>query len=231
MGKIIVIEGTDFSGKTTQYELLKKRLNEAGYEIGTDSFPNYEDASSFFVREYLQGAYGKHAQDVDAKAASLFYALDRFDSFKKHAWGKDYLAGKDILFARYITSNVVHQAAKYKDLEEKKKFTDWLYNVETGILGLPKEDVVFFLDMPIEKIIELKKERLKEQQGKTSSGGTFDVHEEDINFLRDSYDNAKFLGNYLGWVFISCVDEENNIRSIEDINNEIYEKVIEIINN
>lgn len=228
MSKIVVIEGTDFSGKTTQYELLKKKLNDAGILFGTDSFPNYESESSFFVREHLKGTFGKGSEDVNPYVASIFYALDRYASFKMHPWGEIYNLGGNVLFSRYITSNVVHQAAKLESIDEKKEFTKWLYDFETRIMGIPKEDVTIFLDMPIDKIVELKKKRLIEQNGLSSSGSSFDVYENDINFLKKSYDNAKILGKFLNWKFISCVNDKNEIRSIEDINNEIYALVLEI---
>lgn len=230
MGKIVVIEGTDFSGKTTQYELLKKRLNEKGLVFGTDSFPNYESESSFFVREHLKGTFGTGSDDVDPKVASIFYALDRYASFKMRPWGDIYRGGGNILFSRYITSNVVHQGAKIKDIDAKKEFTEWLYNFETNVLGIPKENVTIFLDMPIDKIIELKKKRLVEQNGLASSGSSVDIYEDDMDFLKRSYENAKLLGKYLNWVFISCVNEKNEIRSIEEINDEIFSIVLNVFN-
>lgn len=225
MGKIVVIEGTDFSGKTTQYEMMLERLKEEGRKFGTDSFPNYDEESSYFVRAYLQGKFAENPQDIKPDVASIFYALDRYSSYLLHDWGKIYREGGNVLFVRYITSNVLFQAAKYDDWNDQKNFIDWLYTFETKMLGIPKEDCTIFLDMPIDKIVELKKKRLEEQHGLTSNGSTKDIHEENIEFIRKAHDFALMVSQYLGWKVVSCVDENNNIKTREQIHNEIYEIV------
>lgn len=225
MGKIVVIEGTDFSGKTTQYEKLKERLYGEGIEIGSDSFPNYDSQSSYFVTEYLRGAFGENAEDIDPKVASVFYALDRFGSYKEREWGKVYDAGGNIVFARYITSNILHQAAKYHTWEEKKEFIDWLYSFEVGLMKLPKEDCVILLDMPPEMAVKLKEKRLKEQHGLSSNGSEKDIHEDNMLYLEKAYNTAIEVAKYLGWNVVHCLDDKGELRSIEDIHNEIYDIV------
>lgn len=219
MGKIVVIEGTDCSGKTTQYEKLCERLKKDKIDFSTASFPEYTSESSYFVREYLAGNYGRHPSDVDAKTASVFYAVDRYHSYKTKEWGATYRNGGNVLFARYITSNILHQACKLSTIAEKEKFINWLYEFETETLGIPKENTVIMLKMPFEKIKELKKTR------GTTSSGTRDIHEEDEEYLKIAYENSIWMAQKLGWKIVECVDESGNIRTIEDINNEIYDIV------
>ena len=227
MGKIVVLEGTDFSGKTTQYEKLLSRLKAEGIEFGTDSFPNYDSHSSYFVTSYLRGAFGEDATAIDPKVASTFYTLDRYASFKTRDWGNIYRNGGNILFARYITSNVLHQASKYDTFEEKKQFIDWLYDYEVGMFGLPKENCTILLDMPPETAQELKRIRLEQQNGLSSNGSEKDIHESNTEYLRKSYETAKEVSKYLGWNVVSCVDENGNLRTIEDIHEEIYKIVLD----
>ena len=228
MGKIVVIEGTDFSGKTTQYDILLKRLYESEYSVGSDSFPNYDCESSFFVRSYLGGVYGEDANAINPKLASTFYALDRYHSYMTRDWGKIYREGGDIIFARYITSNIIHQTAKLHSWEEKKSFIDWLYSFECGLLGLPKDDCTVLLNMPPKAGRLLEQKRLKEQNGLSSSGGVKDIHENNKAYLENSYYNALDVADYLGWKVISCVDENENIRSIEDISDELFNIVTSV---
>ncbi len=216
MGKILVIEGTDCSGKSTQYDKLCERLRNENVTFATDSFPDYESESSYFVRKYLEGAFGTHPSDVSGKTASTFYGLDRYASYMLKDWGKVYRNGGNILLARYITSNVLHQTCKLKTESEKEEFIKWLYDFEVGTLGIPKEDEVVLLNMPIEKVKELKAKR-----GHTSSGHK-DIHEEDEAYLKTAYDTGLWIAKKLNWTIIDCVDKDNNIRSIEDIHEEIY---------
>lgn len=229
MGKIVVIEGTDFSGKTTQYDKLKQRLETEGYVIGTDSFPNYESESSYFVRAYLGGAFSKTADGVHPKVASLFYGLDRYASYKTKDWGKIYDNGGNILFARYISSNILHQASKYHTKEEKSEFIKWLYETEVGLLGIPKEDKVVLLDMPIDWGQKLKAKRLEEQGGLSSSGGAVDIHELDKNHLIHAYETAMSVAEILDWKVIHCV-ENNKLKTIEEIHEELYMYTLSIFN-
>lgn len=228
MGKIVVIEGTDFSGKSTQYELLLKRLADNGINVGSDSFPNYDSQSSFFVTSYLRGTYGDNAKDISPKVASSFYTLDRYHSFKTREWGKIYRDGGNILFARYLTSNILHQAAKYDTWKEKKDYIDWLYEYECGLFGIPREDCTILLNMPPKIAQELKAKRLKEQNGLSSSGEVKDIHEENKEYLMAAYDTAIKVSKYLNWKIVSCVNEKGELRSVEDISDEIYKIVVDV---
>ncbi len=223
MGKIIVIEGTDCSGKTTQFEKLCKRLGEENVAFSTASFPDYPSESSWFVRQYLAGEFGEHASDVDAKTASVFYAVDRYASYMKGEWGKTYREGGNILLARYITSNILHQACKLETEEEKEELIEWLHEFEIGTMGIPKYDEVFLLNMPPEQA-----KILKEKRGQTSSGGDKDIHEADDAHLRAAYETSMWVAKKYGWTIIDCVDEAGNLRTIEDIHEEIYEKAMKI---
>lgn len=223
MGKIIVLEGTDGSGKTTQFEKLRKRLQDENITFSTASFPDYESESSWFVRQYLSGEFGEHPSDVDPKTASVFYGVDRYASYMKSEWGKTYRAGGNVLLARYITSNILHQACKLQTEEEKINLIDWLEEFENDILGIPKYDEVILLNMPP----KLSKE-LKAKRGHTSSGGAKDIHEDDEEYLKKAYETSLWVAKKYGWTIINCADENGNLRSIEDIHQDIYKKVIDV---
>jgi dTMP kinase len=229
-GKILVIEGTDFSGKTTQFDMLKLRLSSEGYVLGTDSFPNYESESSYFVRSYLGGLFSETAAEVDPKVASMFYALDRYASFKTKEWGQIYRASGNVLFARYISSNILHQASKYRTFQEKIDFIKWLYDLEVGLLGIPRESKVVILDMPPATAQYLKKKRLEEQHGLSSSGGEKDIHEDDSEHLINAYNTAMEIADVLNWEVIHCVDTEGHLKSREAINDELYDIATKLYN-
>lgn len=226
-GKIVVLEGTDFSGKTTQYEKMIERLQKENCYFGTDSFPNYDSPSCYFVKAYLQGEFGDNAMAVDPRIASSFYTLDRYASYKTRPWGEIYNKGGNILFARYTSSNILHQASKLDTWEEQKEFIDWLYSYEFGMFKLPKADCTILLDMPPDFVQELKKKRLKEQHGLTSNGSEKDIHEENQKYLIKSYNTALKVANYLNWKIISCVDK-GTLKTIDEIHEEIY-KIIKNI--
>ena len=156
--------------------------------------------------------------------ASLILAAG-FASYNMRDWGKTYRDGGNVLFARYITSNILHQASKYDSWEEKKAFIDWLYDYECGLFGIPKDDCVILLNMPPEMGQKLKEQRLKEQNGLSSNGSEKDIHESNAEYLRKSYDTALQVADYLGWKVVNCVDSEGRLKSIEEIHNEIYDIV------
>ena len=220
MGKIIVIEGTDCSGKTTQYEKLCERLQAENIAFSTTSFPDYASESSWFVRQYLSGEFGENATDVDAKTASVFYAMDRYASYMKEEWGRTYRAGGNVILARYITSNILHQACKLKTEEEKVELIDWLHNFEIEVLGIPKYDEVILLNMPWELAKELKAKR-----GQTSSGGSKDIREQDEEHLKSAHETSLWVAKKYGWTIINCADENGNLRTIDDIHEEIYNRI------
>lgn len=220
MGKIIVIEGTDCSGKTTQYEKLCERLKNENIEFATASFPDYDSESSWFVRQYLAGEFGENPSDVGAKTASVFFAVDRYASFMKNEWGRVYRNGGNVVMARYITSNILHQACKLKTEEERIELIDWLHEFEINTLGIPKYDEVILLNMPWELAKELKAKR-----GRTSSGGEKDIHEQDDEYLKAAHETSLWVAERYGWKVINCADANGKLRTIDDIHEEIYKTI------
>lgn len=220
MGKLFIIEGTDGSGKQTQFNRLCEKLRKDGVEFKTVSFPNYESETSTLVKMYLAGKFGENAKSINAYIASTFYAADRIATFKMEKLDEYYDNGGIILADRYTTSNMVHQAGKILNLEERQKFLDWLIDLEFNLYKLPKPSKVFFLNMPTEYAIKLMENR----ENKITHEAAKDIHEKDENHLRDSYNAACSLVDKYGWYEVKCI-RDGNIRSIEDIHEEIY-KVI-----
>ncbi len=212
-GRLIVLEGLDGSGKSTQLELLKARLEG---EVKYVKFPAYESESSALVRMYLSGEFGLKPNDVNAYAASAFYAVDRFASFKTD-WGEAYLNGATVVCDRYATSNAVHQASKL-DGDERDKYLDWLYDFEFSKLGIPRPDVVIYLDMPIDISQQLMSSRYDGDEEKK------DIHERDISYLEHSRQAALYAADRLGWCVVKCADE-NGVRSRENIADDVYSAV------
>ena len=219
MGKLIVIEGLDGSGKSTQLELLPQNLLKNGIESKTVSFPDYDSDSSALVKMYLGGAFGNHPDDVNAYAASLFYAVDRFASFKTN-WGSYYNQNGVIISGRYTTSNAVHQTSKLPH-EMWQGFLDWLYELEYNKVGIPKPDKVIFLDMPVEVSQKLLSHRYAGNEDKK------DIHESDTNYLDNCRRAAMFTAQYSGWTVIPCA-ENGQARSIEDISNDILSETLKL---
>ena len=218
-GIIISIEGTDGAGKHTQQQLLAKTLKSQGYEVFEQSFPNYESDSSSPVKMYLGGEFGASANCLDAYQASTLYAVDRMCTYKKSI-EPHYENGEIILFDRYVQSNFIHQCSKIEDEDEKQEFIAWEEDFEYNLLGLPRPNIVFFIEMPVEKSLELARSRADYK-----TGGKKDIHEEDPTHLQKSYDNGLNLAKKLGWTIIHCVDDKNNIKSIDDIHAEIMTHV------
>lgn len=215
-GKIFVIDGVDSSGKESQTIKLYERLRGEKHNVIKVSFPNYDSKSSELVKMYLNGEFGSNPDDVDSYIASTFYALDRYASYKKE-WGKLYENGTVILCDRYTTSNMVHQAAKIDDINEKDKFLEWLWQMEYKIYKLPIPDCVLFLDMPPQFAQKLMKERANKINGKNEK----DIHERNKEYIEHSYNNALYVSKKYNWIKIDCIQDES-IRSIEDIHNDIY---------
>ncbi len=216
-GKLIVLEGLDGSGKSTQLELLKKRLSG---DVRYVKFPDYESDSSAPVRMYLAGKFGTDPSDVNAYAASAFYAVDRFASFKTD-WGKAYLEGATIVCDRYTTSNAVHQASKLNS-DERDSYLDWLYEFEFDKMGIPRPDAVIYLDMPIEVSQKLMSGRYEGDEGKK------DIHERDTGYLEHCRGAALYAANRLGWIVVSC-SRDGEVRTREDIANEIFAAVSRVL--
>ena len=219
MGKLFVIDGTDGSGKQTQFEKLQKRLTQDGMDYKVVSFPNYDSPSSSLVKMYLSGEFGKNAKDVNPYIASTFYAADRYATFKL-GYKEYYDNGGIILADRYTTANMVHQAGKIQDKNERKKFLDWLWNFEFKLYGLPVPTEVFFLNMPVEKSLEL----IANRENKFAHTQQKDIHESDKNHLIDSYNAACDVAKEYNWYEVHCV-KENEIRTVEDIHEEIYKEI------
>lgn len=219
MGKLIVIEGLDGSGKSTQINILAERVKEKGLSFKQIKLPNYDGDSSALVKMYLKGDFGKNPEDVNAYAASAFYAVDRFASFKT-IWKKDFDEGKIILADRYTTSNAYHQMIK-QPRENWDNYISWLEDFEYEKIGIPKPDKVIYLDMPIDVSQRLMSERYEGNETKK------DVHEANVNYLYACRDAALYASEKMGWVRIECADGENP-RRIEDIANDIWTSVSDL---
>ena len=220
-GKLIVLEGTDGSGKSTQFKLLCSRLEAEGRPFQRLVFPQYQQPSSALIRMYLGGEFGSHPSDVNPYAASAFYAVDRYASWKK-VWGEWYEGGGLVLSDRYTTSNAVHQTCKLPEAEWEG-FIRWLFDFECGKLGLPLPDRVLYLDMPTEKALEL----LRRREADTHTHG--DIHEVDGDYLALCRRTALWAAETLGWKRVPCVDAAGALRSPEDLHEEIWSLVNEIL--
>lgn len=197
-GRLLVIEGLDGSGKATQAKLLASHLAESGCKVMEITFPDYESDSSALVKMYLSGQFGDKPDDVNPYAASSFYAVDRYASYKTK-WGSFYEAGGIVIADRYTTSNAVHQTSKLP-AGERRAFLDWLFDFEYGKLGLPAPTRVLYLDMPTELTEQMMRRR--EQQTHTHA----DIHEQNDAYLRACRENAAFVVDYCGWRHIDCAD-------------------------
>ena len=220
MGKLIVLEGTDGSGKSTQFRLLTQRLTQDSLAFEKLVFPQYSEPSSALIRMYLGGEFGANPSDVNAYAASAFYAVDRFASYKK-VWGAYYENGGLIVSDRYTTSNAVHQASKEPE-EQREAFLKWLYEFEYDKLGLPQPDLVIYLDVPT--VFTEAMMRRREQDTNTKA----DIHEQDLTYLATCRETGRAAARYYGWHVIDCV-RDGKMRSIEDIHEEIYRCVQKIL--
>ena len=216
MGKLIVIEGTDGSGKSTQFRLLTEAVAASGREFQKLVFPQYKEESSALIRMYLGGQFGTKPSDVNAYAASAFYAVDRYASYKK-VWGEWYEQGGLVLSDRYTTSNAVHQASKEPE-ENRAEFLRWLYEFEYDKLGLPRPDLTIYLDVPTEYTEKLMRNR------EAATGTQADIHEQDLAYLATCREMGRAAASYYGWTVIHCV-RDSQMRSIEDIHQEIYSHV------
>jgi dTMP kinase len=219
MGKLIVIEGLDGSGKTTQVNLLPEKLKTLGVDAKTVSFPDYKDPSSTLVRMYLGGEFGESPDAVNAYAASLFYAVDRYASFKRH-WEKYYLDGGVVIAGRYVESNAYHQMAKLPE-DKWEQYISWLYETEYEKTSIPKPDLVIFLDMPLEVSSKLMTSRYEGDESKR------DIHEKDREYLSRCRKAARFAADMCGWKIINC-SKDGDPRTIEEISADILNSVLEV---
>lgn len=219
MGKLIVIEGLDGSGKSTQLDLLFKGLEDAGKNCKWVSFPDYESNSSALVKMYLGGEFGNKPDDVNAYAASVFYTVDRYASYKAN-WGEFYESGGTIVSGRYTTSNAIHQASKLPE-DKWEDFLSWLYDFEYNKIGIPKPDKVIFLDMPIEVSQKLLTKRYEGDENKK------DIHESDVKYLEKCRNAACFTAKYSDWSIINCA-KDGEPRSIEDIAKDVLAEALSV---
>lgn len=223
MGKLIVIEGTDSSGKETQTKKLYERLANEIEKVRKISFPNYESPACEPVKMYLAGAFGDNALNINPYPVSTMFAIDRYASYKMD-WESFYNAGGIIVTDRYTTSNMVHQASKIENIDEKSKYLGWLEDLEYNKMGIPKPDLVIFLNMPTEMAVKLMEARKNKITGEEKK----DIHEKDTSYLKKSYDNACDIAKKYNWQEIKCV-ENKRLKTIEEIGEEIYTLVKEIL--
>ena len=216
-GKLIIIEAGDGSGKATQTKALYEHLLRDGQQVHKVEFPDYEADGSMLVRMYLRGDFGGHAEDVNAYAASTFFAADRYASYRTK-WQKYYEAGDIILADRYTTSNMVHQAVKLIDPAERETFLNWLWDYEFTKLGLPVPDLVLFLDMAPEVADRLIAARAK------ATGQGKDIHEKDKDYLHRCHAAYLELVGKYGWQKVKC-SQNGEPRPVEEIHADVYEIV------
>lgn len=214
MAMLIAIDGLDGSGKETQSKQLAKYLTEKGKKVRLLSFPTYDGRGSAFVDMYLKGELGKNPEDTNAYAASVFFAMDRYYSFRTD-WSKDYYDEDTYIIAnRYTSANAVHQLSKLPK-EKWDSFLQWLWDFEFSKIGLPAPDRVIYLEMKPQVSMSLINSR-SEQMGRQK-----DIHEADDSHLINSYSAALYSSEKLGWDIIHCCDGEGNLRSIKDIFSDI----------
>ncbi len=219
-GKLIVIDGLDGSGKSTQLELVQKKLEDMGVPVKTISFPDYESPSSALVKMYLNGEFSDNPDDINAYAASSFYAVDRYASYMKY-WKDDYFSGKLILAARYVSSNAIHQMVKL-DESEYDQYLEWLYDYEHKKLGLPPADKVIFLDMPTNISQKLLSKRYNGDESRK------DIHEAHVSYLENCRKTALYAANKLDWTVIQCSDGENPL-AVEVISENVMKEISKVI--
>ncbi len=211
MGRLIVIDGLDGSGKQTQTQLLAQRLTEKSIGVKQITFPTYTESSAL-IRLYLDGELGA-LDEVNVYAASTFSAVDRYASYCRD-WKEDYLANKLVLTDRYVTANIIHQMGKLpKDRWED--YLNWVNDLEYVRFGLPKPDLVLYLELPIEVSCRLLEKRYAGDDSKK------DLHERDSAYLRACHETASFAARRLGWQVVHCGDGTEGIRTPEEIANEI----------
>lgn len=214
MGKLIVVEGAcDGIGKSTQFELLKKRLIEEGYNVVSHHFPSYGEYQGVPVEKYLNGEFG-NISDLSPYFINNLYALDRAITWNSYL--KDKYDDCIILLDRYTTSSLIYQSALIDDLDEKKKFLNYVVDFEYNKLGIKEPDMVIFLSAPYELIENLRNKR--------NCGNDNDIHEKNSDFMKRVYNNALFVSSYLNFSTVKC-DENSEIRSIMDIHNDVYSLV------
>ncbi len=219
-GRLIVIDGLDGSGKSTQLELCAEHFKNIGKSCKTISFPDYSNPSSALVKMYLAGELSDNAQNVNAYAASSFYAVDRYASYKQF-WESDYQNGAFILAGRYVSSNAIHQMVKL-DASKWDSYLDWLEDYEYEKLSLPRPDCVIFLDMPIKASQKLLSQRYCGDENKK------DIHEADVDYLKKCRQSALYAAKKYSWHIVSCANSECIPHSRQTVLEEILKIIGEI---
>lgn len=219
-GQLIVIEGLDGSGKATQTHLLAEALAQDGKRARQLSFPCYEQEWSAPVRLYLNGALGTRPEDVNCYAASVFFSVDRYASYKT-SWQADYMAGTLLLADRYTTSNAIYQMAKLPQTEWDG-YMDWLFDFEYNRMGLPVPDAVIYLDLP-----PVLSRRLLDNRY-NGDAGRRDIHERDLDFQQAGREAALYCAARQGWHVIACGQGETT-RPPQDIAAEVWTAVKEVM--
>lgn len=218
-GKIIVIEGLDGSGKATQSDLLYQYFIKRGTPVYKTSFPDYESQSSALVKMYLNGEFGDRPNDVNAYAASSFYAVDRYASYKTK-WKNLYEQGYTVICDRYTTSNMIHQCSKLP-VDQWEVYLNWLATYEYCELGIPKPDIVIYLHTSvIEDNEKLMDNRYDGDQSKK------DIHERDMDYLVKCKAAGEYCASKQNWLMVECTETDKEkkmqqIRSVEDIHKDI----------
>nr|WP_092070575.1 deoxynucleoside kinase [Dendrosporobacter quercicolus]NSL48300.1 deoxynucleoside kinase [Dendrosporobacter quercicolus DSM 1736]SDM12254.1 dTMP kinase [Dendrosporobacter quercicolus] len=220
-GKLIIIEAGDGCGKATQTEKLAARLQSEGENVRRIEFPDYQSPSSALIKMYLNGAFGHQPQAVNPYAASSFYAVDRYASFKRD-WEKFYQQGGIVICDRYTTSNMVHQAVKIPAPDEREAYLNWLWDFEFVKFGLPVPDAVIFLDMPPEYSLRLIQNRARQ------AGNAVDIHEANERYLADCYASYRQVAEKYHWRQVACV-ADGQLRSIDRIHADIYKIAAEVL--
>jgi len=219
-GKLIVIEGLDGSGKSTQEKLLESKLTALGKSVRYIKLPNYDDDACILVKHYLAGRFGDRPEDVNAYAASSFYAVDRYVSYNCY-WKEDYLSGKVILADRYTTSNAYHQLTK-TPRDKWDDYLEWLEDYEYGKLGIPKPDAVIYLDMPVDVSQKLMSSRYGGDESKK------DIHEKNTDYLAQCRVAADYSCEKLGWIKISCAENGEPLTP-EEISGRVYAAIADLL--
>ena len=215
-GKLIAIDGVDSSGKGLQTQLLLEEMEQRGLAVRKLRFPVYESDSSALVKMYLAGEMGGVA-DVNGYAASIFFAADRYASYKTD-WGKPLAEGQNMVCDRYVSSNAIHQAVKVP-AAKRDEFLGWVMDLEYEKMGLPKPDLTIFLDMPVDVALSLMDKRYHGDQSKK------DIHEADREYLLACHEAAVYAADHFGWARISCVEDGKLLSP-----HVIHEKVMALVN-
>lgn len=221
-GKVIVMEGAgDGLGKSTQIGVLENHLSEDGYSLVKHHFPTYESYQGELVKRYLSGEYSSISKELSPYFINSLYAVDRAVTWQIKLKSQ-YEQGKVLLLDRYTTSSLIYQATLIEDIEERKRFIEWVIDYEYNKLGIKEPDGVIFLFAPFDVVEDLLNKRHREQ------GVAGDIHEKDIQFLKKVHETSMFIADYLSWAKVQC-NEEHRMRPVESIHEEVYSHVIKMI--